>query len=331
MINRRLMLGSAACALVSLAGCRAFAEDWRTRYSELVFAVVPVENASGAAERFRPLTEYLTRQLGIPVRLRTPADYASVIEGQRAGEIHIAYYGPASYARAYMTGVKTEPFAVEVNADGGKSHRAVFYVKRESPFEKIADLKGKKLALVDPESMSGNAVPRFELNKLGIDTDKFFGKVTYAGSHENAILALKNGTADVCANWWSHEGESVLRRMEDKGVPGIRYNDYRIISLSDPIVNAPIAYLSALPGDLKKSIREAFFNIELNDKAAFDAFAGGKLLPWEPVSHKEYEPVIELIEFVDGLHKGTSLNSSGRDPLRRPAASNAMGPAPGLQ
>lgn len=331
MIKRRLMLGSAAFALVSLAGCRAFAEDWKTSYSELVFAVIPVENASGAAERFTPLAEYLTRQLGIPVRLKTPGDYASVIEGQRGGEIHIAYYGPASYARAYMTGVKTEPFAVEVNADGSKSHHSVFYVKRESPFEKIADLKGRKLALVDPDAMSGNAVPRFVLNKMGIDTDKFFGKVIYTGSHENAILALKNGTADVCANWWGHEGESVLRRMEDKGVPGIRYNDYRILYISDPIVNAPIAYLSNLPSDLKRSIREAFFNIEINDKAAFDAFAGGKLLPWEAVSHKEYEPVIGLVKFVDGLRKGKSLTGSGRDPLRRPAASSAMGLAPGLQ
>ncbi len=327
MIRRRLAVGFAACALLSLAGCGAFADDWKASYSELVFAVVPGENASSAAGRFTPLTEYLTRQLGIPVRLKTPADYASVIEGQRAGEIHIAYHGPASYARAYVTGVKTEPFAVEVNADGSKSHHAVFYVKRESRVEKIADLKGMKLALVDPESMSGNVVPRFVLNSMGIDTDKFFGKVIYAGSHENAILALKNGTADVCANWWSHEGESILRRMEDRGVPGIRYNDYRIIYISDPVENAPIAYLSDLPSDLKKSIREAFFHIEMNDKAAFDAFAGGKFLPWEAVSHKEYEPVIELIKFVDGLRKGKSLNGSGRDPLGRSAASRAKGQA----
>ena len=47
--------------------------------------------------------------------LRVANDYAAVIEGQRAGNIHIAYYGPASYARAAMTGVKTEPFAIEVN------------------------------------------------------------------------------------------------------------------------------------------------------------------------------------------------------------------------
>jgi len=306
VLNRRLMMGFAGCAIVSLGYCPSFAQDWKLGYPKLVFAVVPAENASGITERFTPLTEYLTRQLGVPVRLKTATDYASVIEGQRSAQIHIAYYGPASYARAYMTGVKTEPFAVEVNADGSKSHYTVFYVKRESKFEKISDLKGKKLALVDPDSMSGNVVPRFVLNGMNIDPDKFFGKVIYAGSHENAIFALKDGTADVCANWWTHEGESVLRRMEDKGVPGISYDDYRIVYRSGPIVNAPIAYLSDLPGDLKKSIREAFLNIEMNGKAAFDAFSGGKLLPWEPASHNQYEPVVELIKFVDELREKKS-------------------------
>ncbi|MGB9028188.1 MAG: phosphonate ABC transporter substrate-binding protein [Rhodomicrobium sp.] len=304
MINRRLILGSAACALLSLACCRAFADSWKTTYPELVFGVVPIESASGTAERFIPLTEYLTGQLGVPVRLKLTTDYASVIEGQRSGQIHIAYHDAGSYARAYMTGVKIEPFAVEVNADGSHSHHSVFHVKRESPFEKIADLRGKTLALVDPDSMAGNVVPRFALHGMGIDADTFFGKVIYTGNHENAILALKDGSADVCANWWSHEGDSMLRRMDDRGVPGIRYNDYRIIYVSGQIVNSPIAYLSNLPGDLKKAIREAFFTIEMNNKAAFDAFAGGKLLPWEPVSQKEYEPAIELINFVDGFRRG---------------------------
>ena len=57
--------------------------------------------------------------------LRIANDYAAVIEGQRAGNIHIAMYGPASYARAYVTGVKIEPFAIEVNGDGTKGYHSV--------------------------------------------------------------------------------------------------------------------------------------------------------------------------------------------------------------
>ena len=41
------------------------------------------------------------RNSAFPVTLRIANDYAAVIEGQRDGNIQIAYYGPASYARAY--------------------------------------------------------------------------------------------------------------------------------------------------------------------------------------------------------------------------------------
>ncbi len=91
--------------------------------------------------------------------------------------------------------------------------------------------------------------------------------------------------------------------MESKGIPGIKYIDYRIIYISDPIVNSPMAYLSDLPAGLKKAIQEAIYNIELIDKAAFDKFSKGSYLPWEPISHKEYEPVVELVKRVDGLRK----------------------------
>jgi phosphonate transport system substrate-binding protein len=306
MINRRFMLGFGAVAILALACLPVLAQDWKAQYPELVFAVIPAENASGVVERYTPLADYLTKQLGVPVKLKVVADYAGVIEGQRSGQIHIGYYGPASYARAYVTGVKIEPFAVEVAADGSKAYHSVFYVKADSPYQKIEDLQGKNLGLVDPNSTSGNNVPRFVLNNKQIDPDKFFSKVIYTGSHENAIFALRDGTVDVCANWWNNEEVSNLKRMESKGMPGIKYSDFRIIYTSDPIVNSPIAYLSDLPDDLKQAIRDAFYNADKNAKAAFDRFSEGKYLPWQPIEHKEYEPVVQLIKFVDELRKKKS-------------------------
>ena len=75
---------TAALALFALAMIApASAQDWKAKYPELVFAVVPAENATGVLERYTPLTDYLSRQLGVPVKLRIVADYAGVIEGQR--------------------------------------------------------------------------------------------------------------------------------------------------------------------------------------------------------------------------------------------------------
>ena len=98
-------------------------------------AVVPAENASGVTERYAPFVEYLSKELGTKVTLRVANDYAAVIEGQRNGSIQIAGYGPASYARAVVTGVKVEPFATTVNNDGTIGYYSVFYVRADSPYK----------------------------------------------------------------------------------------------------------------------------------------------------------------------------------------------------
>jgi phosphonate transport system substrate-binding protein len=215
MITRRIVLASAA-ALAFTAS--ASAEDWKAKYPEITFAVIPAENGSGVLERYTPFVNYLSKELGIKVNLRVANDYAAVIEGQRAGNIHIGYYGPASFARARLTGVKTDAFVIDVNSDGSKGYYSVFYVLAKSPYQKIEDLKGKNLGLVDPNSTSGNNMPRFKLNQMSIDPDAYFSKVIFTGSHENAVLALAQGTVDVAANWWNADDDSNLTRMLSKGM-----------------------------------------------------------------------------------------------------------------
>lgn len=298
LIIRRALLALAASSLFAVS---AQAQDWKAKYPELVFATIPAENAAQVTERFGDFAAYLSREIGVPVKLRVVGDYAAVIEGQRAGQIHMAYYGPASYARARMIGVKITPFAIEVSKGGVKGYHSVFYVKANSPYQSLADLKGKNLGLVDPNSTSGNNVPRFVMNDMKIRPETHFGKVVYTGSHVNAVMALNQGTVDVAANWWNNENDSELQRMVDKGM--VKKDDFRIIFKSDQIVNSPMAYLDSLPPELKKLIEQAFLNAAVKDKAAFDKLSDGKMEPFQPVTHEAYLPIVELNKFVDSLRK----------------------------
>lgn len=295
--SRRLTLAAIAATLAA----PALAQDWKAQYPELVFAIIPAENASGVNDRYAPFIAYLSREIGTKVTLRVASDYAAVIEGQRAGNIHIGMYGPASYARAIITGAKIEPFAIETNLDGTQGYHSVLWVKTGSPYQRIEDLKGKNLCLVDPNSTSGNNVPRFAMNKLNIDPDKYFGKVTFAGSHENAVLGLQQGTCDAAFNWWNDEQESNLLRMARKNM--VKAEDFRMIFKSDQIVNSPMAVLANMPADLKAKIKDAVLNVHSRDKAAFDKIYEGKQGPLRAISHEAYLPVMELVKFVDTLRK----------------------------
>ncbi|MFC7473325.1 phosphonate ABC transporter substrate-binding protein [Dankookia sp. GCM10030260] len=299
MLHRRTLLGAAT--MLAAAPTALHAQAWKAAYPELVFAVIPAENASGVLNRYGPFVDYLTRTLGTRVTLRVASDYAAVIEGQRAGNIHIGSYGPSAFARALTTGAPVEAFAIEVNLDGSKGYHSVFYVRQDSPYRTIEDLRGKNLGLVDPNSASGNNMPRFALNKMGISPEQFFGKVVYAGSHENAVIALSQGTVDVAANWWNDEVESNLQRMARKGM--VKAADFRIIFRSEQIVNSPMAYLASLPAELKSAIRTAVMTLPRQDPAAFERLTDGKARPWEPVDNAAYQPIIELNRFVDGLRR----------------------------
>src|SRR5256886_8994295 len=308
MINRRIVLaGAAALALTATA---ASAQDYKGKYPELTFAVVPAENASGVTERWTPFVAHLSKELGVKVTVRIANGWAAVIEGQRAGNVRIASYGSASFARARLTGVKTDAFANDINADGSTGYFSVFFVKASSPYKNIDQLKGKNLGLVDPNSTAGNNVPRFELDKLGIsDADSYFGKVVFTGSHENAMLALSQGTVEVAANQWTNDDDSTLAQMLHKGMlknadgSAMKKDDFRIIHKSAPIINGPYAYNSDLPDDLKAGIAKAFAEVPVKDKAAFDRLSDGQKKGFHPATTKDWDGTIDLIKFVDALRK----------------------------
>jgi len=302
-LNRRELV--AASAILLAFGARAaHADDWRSKYKELTFAVVPAENASGVSDRYAAFVEYLSWELGVPVKLRIANDYAAVIEGQRAGNIQIAHYGPASYSTAYMTGVKTEPFATNRNNLGTVGYYSVIYVKADSPYQAIGDLKGKTIGYVDPNSTSGYNAPRFFLHKAGIDADAFFGKSIITGSHENGVIALDKGAVDCAADWWNSENDSNLTRMVAKGMA--KKEDFRIVFKSGLLAGPPFAYLSDLPADLKESIVRAFMEAPVKDKAAFARLSDGKDQEFVRVTHKDYEDTVGMIQFVNDMRKKRS-------------------------
>lgn len=310
MLTRRHVLGTAiAAAAMPYASAARAADEWRKQFSEITFAVIPEENASGVTDRYAPFMAYLTKELGVTATLRVANDYAAIIEGQRAGNIHVAYYGPASFARALVTGVKTTAFAIDVNQDGSKGYYSVFYVMADSPYNTIEDVKGKVIGLVDPNSTSGYNMPLFTLNKMGLDPKTYFSNMLVTGSHENAVIALAGGQVQACANWWNGPGDSNLTRMLNKGMlkkadgSALKESDFRIILKSALIINSPTASLDLLPDDMKAAIRQAWFDAPTKAPEAFAKLSDGKNKPWAPVANADYDDTIKLIKFVDGLKK----------------------------
>jgi len=310
MINRRSALALATGAITLAVPGLSVAQDWKAKYPEIVLAIVPAENAGGVVDRFTPFAKYLEKELGTKVTLRVANDYTAVIEGMKNRQIQVGFFGPGSYARAYaVSGGNTVAFGTTQNQDGSIGYYSVVYVKADSSYKTLDDLKGKKLGLVDVESTSGYKAPTFFMTREGKPPEKFFAVAQVTGSHENAVVAMTQGTVDAATNWWNSDTDSNLTRMITKGMlkkadsTPMKYEDFRIVWKSPLLAGSPFAYLNDMPDELKKAIEQAFFNAHKKDKAAFDKLSDGKDLAFVPVGHKDYLEFIELNKFLEELRR----------------------------
>jgi len=288
---------AAATAWILGTLCPCHSEDWRAKYPELIYMIIPDTNdAKNEALKFQPMLDYLSNSIGVPVRLEQAGPCEDTTEGQRAGRVHIANYcGAATFARAYLTGVKIEPFAMDINADGTKGYQSVFFVKKNSPYQSIRDLKGKVLGLGRADSTSGDLEPRFIMSQLGIKPEEFFRRVIYTGGHEDNIAALRDGKVDVAA-----AADDAPTRF-----PRSLAGQFRSIYSSEILPNPPLAYLSDLPDELKARIRKAFLDIGQKDMAAFNRRAGSNqsAKPWIAADLQVYQHTIDMMRFIDSLGK----------------------------
>ena len=278
-----------------LATATADAADWRKQYPELTLGVITSENEADRIQRYKPVRAYLEKQLGVKIKWRSATDYAGIIEGVKAKKIEIARFGPASYSKAWLVmNGKVEPLVGELDKKGNFGYNAVVIVKKDSAYKTIQDLKGKKFAFADPNSTSGHQAPRYFLNEMGIDADKFFSKVAFSGSHENSVMALYNGTFDGAATWWRSEERSNMQRMESKGM--IKPGQYRIIWKSPKLPSSPWAMATWLPQEMRNDVREVLYNLPKSDPAAWKALTDGKASAYRKVTHEDYEAIVRMIK-----------------------------------
>lgn len=225
----------AAAALLTasvplLTGCGSADADSKT----LTFAAVPAESSSSLESDYSNITKLLEKETGTTVKFQNASDYAAVIEGQRAGQIDVAAYGPFSYVIAKQSGVNADAVAAPTN-DKSKdpAYHSVAYTRPDSGITKLSDLKGKKVCFVDAASTSGYLVPMKGLKDQGVDLEKDLEAVM-AGGHDASLLSLKSGQCDAA---FSHD--SMLHTMETSGQ--VAKGELRQVWESEPIPEDPIA------------------------------------------------------------------------------------------
>jgi phosphonate transport system substrate-binding protein len=217
----------------------------------LVFTYTPVEDPAVYEQAFRPFTDHLARCTGKKVVFYQVQSNAAEIEAMRSGRLHVGGFstGPTAFAVNLAGAV---PFAVKGTAREFQGYNLIVIVKATSPYQKLADLKGKKVAHTSPSSNSGHLAPLSLFPAQGLTPDKDY-KIIFSGKHDQSVMGVNSGDYDAAA-----VASDVFHRMAERGQ--VKESDFRVIYRSQKFPTSSFAYAHDLDPKLVDKMLSCFYD-----------------------------------------------------------------------
>src|SRR5712671_6899993 len=217
----------------------------------LVFTYTPVEDPAVYEQAFRPFTDHLAKCTGKKVVFFQVQSNAAEIEAMRSGRLHVGGFstGPTAFAVNLAGAI---PFAVKGNAKEFQGYNLIVIVKAGSPYQKLTDLKGKKVAHTSPSSNSGHMAPMALFPGEGLTPDKDY-KIIFSGKHDQSVMGVNSGDYDAGA-----VASDVFHRMAERGQ--VKESDFRVIYRSQKFPTSSFAYAHDLDPKLVDKMLGCFYD-----------------------------------------------------------------------
>jgi phosphonate transport system substrate-binding protein len=291
LVSRRTFLHHTGVLLTGVWWSRLSPVEAGEAPKELLLALTPSQNPTALQESAKPFAEALGKLLGIPIKVYVASDYAAVIEALRSHTVDLAFLHTVGYVYASRE-AKAKIVAKDI-WHGRTFYTSRIWVKKESPYQSLEDLRGKRIAFVDPLSSSGYTYPMVMMIKKGLvqnkDPKTFFKETVFAGSHDAALLALLNGNVDAAASF----DLAPQQYFKDE-----RAEQFRYVAETPAIPEAGIAAREGLDPQLVAEIFQAL--LEFN-KPEYQAVLK-KLYDidgFEAAEDKEYDPVRDAVDLMN--------------------------------
>jgi phosphonate transport system substrate-binding protein len=272
------------------------AKKWRDP-GTLVFAYTPVEDPAVYQNVFKPFTDYLAQCTGKRVVYYPVQSNSAEIEAMRSGRLHVAGFstGPTGFAVNLAGAV---PFAAKGTDKGPHGYHLLSIVKKDSPYQKLADLKGKRVAHTAPSSNSGHLAPLVLYPPEGLKPNDDY-KPLMSGGHDKSALGVLSGDYDMAG-----VASDVFERMVARGT--VKGDDFRIIYKSPIFPTSSFAYAHDLKPDLAHKLTACFFTFRFPESMQKEFNGDDRFVP---ITYRETWKVVR--EIAEG--SGTPYNKSAYD------------------
>ncbi|WP_349409674.1 phosphate/phosphite/phosphonate ABC transporter substrate-binding protein [Pseudalkalibacillus sp. SCS-8] len=245
-----LAVGLTACGTSSDSGSNGKDGD----PEKLIMGFVPSQDSDEIADTVKPLADKLSEELGIEVEGQLMTDYSALVEAMGSNKVQIGFLPAFGYVLA------NEKHNVEVilksERYGSGTYRAQYVVRADSGIESLEDMKGKTWAIPDLASTSGFLFPAAQImDKFNVEDVQsgFFSNTIEAGGHDNALISVYDGNADVATTF-----DDARNTIEDD-YPDVK-DKLKVIEYTSDIPNDTISVTEELSDEWKQKIKETFLS-----------------------------------------------------------------------
>ena len=258
----------------------------------LVFSFTPLEDPTVYEKAFDPFVKYLAQCSGKKTVFFSVQSNSAQIEAMRSGRLHLAFFstGTTNFAVNIAGAV---PFAIRADDQGPHGFNLILITRKDSPIQKIADLKGKKVAHTSPSSTSGNAAPRALFPALGVTPEKDY-QVLFSGKHDQSIMGVRSGDYDAAP-----VASDIFHQMAKRGV--IKEDEFRIIYQSEKFPVNSLAYAHDLEPQLRDTVVKCVLGYKF-DEALSKGMEGATR--FAPISYQKDWQIVRQVGEAAGESYG---------------------------
>ena len=244
---------------------------------------IPDEAPTELQRKFKPLGEYLEKEIGMKVEFIPVSDYPASVEALVAKKVDLVWFGGFTFVQAYIRSNKNVTPLVQREED--QKFTSVFISRVDSGINQLSDLKGKTLSFGSPSSTSGHLMPRSYLLAEKIDPDNDLKQISFSGAHDATIAAVVGGKVQAGALNASVWNKFVQDKKVDTSV-------VRVFYTTPPYYDYNWTVRSDLDAKLQEKIRNAFLKLDIKkpeDKVILDLQRAAKFIPTKAENYKAIE------------------------------------------
>jgi phosphonate transport system substrate-binding protein len=201
-----------------LALCFAAGDVSAQALKELRISAIPDENPQEMLRIYTPFADYLSKEVGLPVKFTPVVDYAATVEGLAANRLELVWYGGLTSVQAARQAKGARRIIMRKEDAEFKSH---FVTRKDTGIKNLKDLKGKTFAFGSVSSTSGHLMPRYFLIKSGINPEKDFSKFSFSGAHDATVAWVEAGQVEAGALNFLVWDKLIETKKVDTGKVGI--------------------------------------------------------------------------------------------------------------